>query len=187
MSTNDKNNWVIDRRHSDCQNGDNHIDNVFKYTISSKVSQLKSEIEDLYSNINLSGSADRRQNNEVAFVLPRFNTELAIDKRNYFGKSVNWIGFIEEINSDSFSAKLYDDENSESYEVAEFDVEEVSESDKELLKVGASFYWSVGFATENGQVKKQSLIRFRRRFLEISEFDNIVDESREMSKKMKWD
>jgi len=48
------------------------------------------------------------------------------------------------------------------FEMGRFDLREVSEEDRSLLVEGAVFYWSIGYSRINGQVQKQSNIRFQR-------------------------
>jgi hypothetical protein len=44
-----------------------------------------------------------------------------------------------------------------------FSIEEVSEADRSLISPGAIFYWFIGYEkTEWGQIKRVSLLRFRR-------------------------
>jgi len=87
-----------------------------------------------------------------------------------------------------FTAKLIDKNDQTTFEVAQFDMDEISKGDMELIKLGAISYWSVGFANQNGQISKQSLIRFKRSVaLSISEFDYITDQASELSEKIHWD
>lgn len=65
------------------------------------------------------------------------------------------------IYENSFEAKLVDKNDDSTFEIAEFDFDEISNGDLKLLKVGAIFYWSVGYASQNGQITKQSLLRFK--------------------------
>lgn len=85
-------------------------------------------------------------------------------------------------------AKLEDKYDPTTYEIAEFEVAEVSEDDISLLKLGAIFYWFVGYVNQDGQVFKQSLVRFKRivDFTE-SEIDFIADEANELNNTLIWD
>lgn len=85
-----------------------------------------------------------------------------LNSRKYYRQVQNWQGIVTHINEDSFKAKLYDLSAGGTNEVAEFDLEEVSPSDKSLLYIGSLFYWSVGRYMENGQSFSRSDIRFQR-------------------------
>lgn len=65
-------------------------------------------------------------------------------------------------NEKTFIAKLFDLNIGGTYEMGEFDNEDVSPDDVLLLSTGAIFYWSVGHYMENGQSVKRSDIRFQR-------------------------
>lgn len=128
------------------------------------------------------------ENDRIIGETPKFNDVQIPRFKNYISKSQNWICYVLELSHDSFFAKLEDLNNPNTYETAHFDIDEVSKEDLELLKVGAIFYWSVGYANQNGQVIKQSLIRFKRA-VEITEyeFDEIADETKEIIKDLNWD
>jgi|SRR5271165_802468 len=83
-----------------------------------------------------------------------------------------WVGRVEEVQADRFSAALVDATNSRNpIEQVEFDMREVSESDRSLLAVGATFYWSIGYRhTPGGQVERISSLRFAR-LPRLSELD----------------
>jgi hypothetical protein len=71
-------------------------------------------------------------------------------------------GFVTARSEDSFSARLF--ENSSDYPVveAEFDLEELSETDRELAVEGAPLVWTIGYTYEGSTRKRESLIYLRR-------------------------
>ena len=71
-------------------------------------------------------------------------------------------GFVTGRGEDSFSARLF--ENHCDYPVveAEFDLEELSEIDRELAIEGAPLVWTIGYAYEGSTRKRESLIYLRR-------------------------
>lgn len=75
-----------------------------------------------------------------------------------------WEGEVTAISQDRFTAIIRDRTNrTQPDEEVELPLEEVSPSDRELLEVGAVFYWNIGRErTPYGQVKRVSEIRFRR-------------------------
>ena len=107
---------------------------------------------------------------------------------DYICQSTRWIGYVLEIKENSFTAKLVDIDDNTTYEIADFDKTDVSTFDKDLLTVGAVFYWSVGYANRYGQISKQSLVRFRRSIdLGIAEFDPIIDKAEELNHEIVWE
>ncbi len=120
-------------------------------------------------------------------VLPR-----RIEKSKFFIKdSHNWLGEVIEINEEEneFSAKLIDttDKDTNTYEVAEFSFDDISSGDKDLFQLGALFYWNVGRFVNNGTVKKQSNIIFKRSTsLDPDDFDVILNYADQLSE-IEWE
>src|SRR5450432_3570477 len=73
------------------------------------------------------------------------------DSLNHFSKTQRWVGHISKIGKTDFEAKLEDLTNPGTYEIAEFDLEEISPEDRLLVQRGATFYWSIGYSHDNGQ------------------------------------
>jgi len=76
-----------------------------------------------------------------------------------------WEGYVTNIYEDKFLTNLIDITAKEdtATEEAEFDIDELSESDKDLLKIGAVFRWIIGYERTPAGVKKRvSQIVFRR-------------------------
>lgn len=72
-------------------------------------------------------------------------------------------GTVLTVSSDSFMARLQDKTNQLPEEEAEFPLEEVMPGDRELVEVGAVFYWTIGYERKvYGQQSRSSVIRFRR-------------------------
>jgi len=82
-----------------------------------------------------------------------------------FITSQKWEGTVAAIAEDTFIAKLRDLTNrtSTEQEEAELPKGDISPDDLELFKVGAHFYFSVGYRiSESGSYERSSRIRFRR-------------------------
>jgi hypothetical protein len=75
-----------------------------------------------------------------------------------------WEGEVVRVESDSFVAILRDKTNPNAFaEEVTIDLEEISDSDRELVEPGAIFYWSIGYEVKtDGQRTRASSIRFRR-------------------------
>lgn len=96
-------------------------------------------------------------------------------------------GIVTTITDDIFEARLYEKEDEE-YEIAEFDITDVDPDDMDLFEVGAVFYWTFGHYKIDGQVKKQSEIRFQRIAPILpDEFDEIVDMASDLNNTIIWD
>lgn len=110
---------------------------------------------------------------------------------DYSTNTVSWIGYIDEIdvNEEKFTAKLIDQSDKTTYEIAEFSMDDVSDEDKDLIELGAIFYWSIAREEDvNGQIKNTSLLRFKRSIpLEVKEFDAVTDEINELNCELLWD
>lgn len=106
---------------------------------------------------------------------------------HYSKKTQRWIGYVTEIKENSFFCRLVDLTNQGTEEFAEFDSSEISPEDKLLLQKGAIFYWSIGDTMSNGQLKKESILRFRRNIsLTTDEIDTIEDRAEERFKNVQW-
>jgi len=74
-----------------------------------------------------------------------------------------WEGSVLSINKDSFRAYLIDLEHTNPDEEAEILLDEVSAQDIPLVKLGAIFYWHIGYHEDKvGQRRRVSVLRFRR-------------------------
>lgn len=113
------------------------------------------------------------------------------NRLSYMCESVDWTGYVTEIQEDTFSAKVVEKNKNTTYEIVVFDKKDISLSDLQLLTVGAMFYWSIGYANQGGQVIKQSLIRFKRCAeiddINIQEFDSIIDEAKKLNDSILWE
>lgn len=77
----------------------------------------------------------------------------------------DWEGAVESIGSETFTARLRDSTNKETYasEIAELPIADVSEDDQELLRPGAIFYLTVGRVTRpSGRQDRVGRLVFRR-------------------------
>lgn len=79
-----------------------------------------------------------------------------------FNSLQKWKGYIEEIKESSFCARLDDITNGGTDEFVEIDFKDISPRDHKLIKLGAVFYWNIGYEEKRGQVSKKSIIRFQR-------------------------
>jgi hypothetical protein len=75
-----------------------------------------------------------------------------------------WVGRVERIERDSFTAVVNDAMNSHNPpELVELSFDEISTGDIPMIAVGATFYWSIGYLiTPGGQRERVSSLRFAR-------------------------
>ena len=74
-----------------------------------------------------------------------------------------WEGVVVAMNDDTFTAALVDLSNRTPDEEAEVSFEEVTDDERELVRVGAVFLLSVGYSiSEGGQRSRSAILRFRR-------------------------
>jgi hypothetical protein len=109
--------------------------------------------------------------------------------KSYSLKTQTWQGYVVEIKESTFIAKLDDlTKAGGTYEMAEFELDEVSPGDTNLLKPGAIFYWSVGSSITNGQIKKESMLRFKRvaKWTE-DDYDSAIDLANSWRQSITWD
>lgn len=114
---------------------------------------------------------------DIEFNLPNSSRYFDIYNSKRFSKKIqNWQGVVLTIESDFFTAKMTDLSLGGTYEIGEFDLDDVSPDDLPLLSIGAIFYWSVGHYMENGQSVKRSDIRFQRLItLDFEDIDLVTE------------
>lgn len=71
-------------------------------------------------------------------------------------------GFVTARGEDSFWARLFESNSDYPVIEAEFDLEELSEIDRELAVEGAPMVWTIGYAYDGSTRKRESLIYMRR-------------------------
>lgn len=176
-----KDNWILDAVHSD-KPSENLEEQIVMDSIQSELKKNKNILNNKETDFGV-------ELNNLQFNVPNIFEKVSPNYKNYITKSQNWIGYVIKLTDDSFTAKLEDQNNPTTYELAEFDIEDdVSEGDLELLKPGAVFYWSVGFANQNGQQIKQSFIRFKRALImDESDFDGLMNKADELYDSINWD
>lgn len=123
-----------------------------------------------------------------SFFLPDLPPPYLISEtKSYFTGAQKWIGHVTEIKKHTFKAQLIDLNKTTTYEIGEFELNEVPPEDKELLSIGAAFYWSIGQANINGQIEKKSLIRFQRmKPWSANDYDNALDRANKLFHELNW-
>ena len=84
-------------------------------------------------------------------------------KVDHYRALQEWEGTVDSIGDRTFVARLVDRTSPGPDEEAEFDIDEVSRGDRDLLAPGAIFYWSIGYRdSASGSRSRTSLLTFRR-------------------------
>jgi len=180
-----KDHWALDfpmTEHSD--------KNEYVSFIEDVVSGDLKLINDKNSDILIFDQSDSRKNDFEfeLFAIPEYSKTFAIQKRKYTAKTQKWIGYVIDIKENSFIAHLEELNDSTTYEIGEFDKFEILPDDLPLLSIGSTFYWSIGYLTNNSQRKKESTIKFRRLGnLSVEDFDRIKDKADNLFESINWE
>jgi hypothetical protein len=87
----------------------------------------------------------------------------SFSRKNWFESLQKFEGYVDEVSGkSSFTAVVRHINNEYEDGFVEFDFDDVTPNDWNLIKSGAIFYWNIGFQHSNGVRTKSSLIRFRR-------------------------
>jgi len=73
-----------------------------------------------------------------------------------------WEGFVISVGTSTFLARLVPILGEGPEQEAEIFIEEVDEAEREMLKQGSVFYWSIGYVDRSKGRSRESRIRFRR-------------------------
>lgn len=159
--------------------------NLVKGSINTFLSHKKLEVE-------FSGSFDQegRDTFEVSDDLKKVYYDQMLTNvkylKNYSRTLQSWKGIIVELFDEHFICELEDLTNGGTKEIAQIELSNVSPDDKELVEIGASFYWNIGIKMNNGQLTKESIIRFQRIISWDSEdFDEAADRAAELFQNLK--
>ena len=102
-----------------------------------------------------------------------------------------WQGTVIEIINDEniFIAELKDLTNDQNpVQTGEFLIDDISDDDRDLFKIGAVFYWHICYAdTIQGQRERKSIIRFQRKPLwDKDEIENARKDAIKIGKAFGW-
>jgi hypothetical protein len=110
------------------------------------------------------------------FKFPTLSNHYDIVQKKFSKKVQRWQGVVTKFDNSTFEARLKDLTNGGTDEIAILEINDISPEDKELLSVGAVFYWSAGYHMDNGQIYKRSDIRFQRLItLDSEEFESALN------------
>lgn len=176
LNSNNKGNWIDDNLltggNQDNQRFDIYSNAIGRYAGELQLFQAEDKTNDI-NDLNL---------DLPVLQLPEFNRTFdIINAKKYSKKIQSWEGIVLSVKDDTFIARLYDLTEGGTDEVGEFEMDDISPDDLELLSEGSLFYWSVGHYMENGQSVKRSDLRFQR--LITLDFDDIEETKINIEKK----
>ena len=97
-----------------------------------------------------------------------------ISSKGTFSYDFKWEGIVTNINESVITSRLIESNSSEE-DVLEYPLSDIPEDDLELVEIGAIFNFYVGYSNSNGTVKNSDLIKFRRKKIDRSDIDDILD------------
>ena len=157
-------------------------------------SSIKNWVAEDVSEYEISSSRFRniQEEFEKALAVKDYQTDLVSRDikylRNYSTTLQSWKGVVVEIKEDFFVAELDDLTNGGTKEIADIELFSVSPDDRKLVSVGASFYWNIGYKMNNGQITKESLIRFQRMIdWNEDDYDQAADRASELFENINFD
>ncbi|GMU60013.1 MAG: hypothetical protein AMXMBFR34_17760 [Myxococcaceae bacterium] len=109
------------------------------------------------------GTEDVQPNPAPAVVARLATSPYRVSSPTRFDLRQQWEGIVAAVSGDTFTATLKDlTDPAVTEESAELFLEDVGESDRNLVEPGAVFYWSVGYEDTPRGRERKSIIRFRR-------------------------
>lgn len=91
-----------------------------------------------------------------------FDLPLPRPPQIFFNALQKWEGVVTEVRQDTFLSRLVPMVGEGSDQEAEIYVEEIDQEDRELIELGAVFYWTIGYLDRPSGRMRASAIRFRR-------------------------
>lgn len=146
--------------------------------INDAVTEFSKQRSERNNNLIFSGSVqpDNEPGQLREIVTKLVDASKPFQTNNYFLSLQKWKGFVTKLNEQTFEVRLEDSTSQGTYEIAEFENREVSPGDRELLQIGAAFYWSIGYSYNGNQIEKKSVIRFQRlNNWSEEEYDEAID------------
>ncbi|MBN2357074.1 hypothetical protein JXO59_13235, partial [candidate division KSB1 bacterium] len=104
--------------------------------------------------------------------------------RERFRAIQKWIGYVDQVFDDTFSARLEPIKASGESLDAEIYIEEIQPEDHKFIRPGAVFYWSIGYLDKPDGRSRISYLRFRRDPIKIWVDQSRIQEKTEQLKKL---
>mgnify|MGYP003650079115 CR=1 FL=1 len=186
IETTNRDHWVLENNNDYTQEQHALSDNFAEFYKEA----IESEVKLKTKNLAIAESSSFKQfdlglddqESKISTDIPnpvRYN--LGSNSGTSFRLSKQWIGHVESVTSEHIIAKIKDVRIKEEYQEAIIDLDEIDESDLELVEEGAAFYWSLGVEKRAGRTQNISEIRFQRLpNYSVEEFDEALDQGNYM-------
>ncbi|HKI47493.1 MAG TPA: hypothetical protein VKA08_19335 [Balneolales bacterium] len=123
---------------------------------------------------------DRPSENESIDYLKNKSLE---NEQEYLVTIQKWKGHITKLFKTSFLAELDDLTAGGTKEVTEFENREVYPSERELIGIGAVFYFYIAYRIRMGTLRKESVLKFQKPIeWKVSDFDDAIDRAGRLAK-----
>lgn len=119
-------------------------------------------------------SAETLMENCKALKADSLDHDYDISSKGTFSYDFKWEGIVTDINESVIITRLIESITSEE-DILEYPLSNIPEDDLELVEIGALFNFYVGYSNSNGTVKNSDLIKFRRKKIDGSDIDDILD------------
>lgn len=185
-STQDIGQWTRDYNPTELST-ESYANAIVAGSIISRVNRDVRILENIDSDQIIPGSYENENTEQADF--SKVKTLYGFkDASHYSKKTQRWIGYVLTVEGNTFKSRLEDLTTPGTDEVSEFEISDISPEDRELLQRGAVFYWSIGETMSNGQLKKESIIRFKRSApFSSRDIDRMEDRAEFILKTVSWD
>lgn len=180
-------NWILEEQLSEVIDNNDFKNNIYK-NLDNEIYQKVKDIE-----INISDSEYNFVKNIDLENLPLYLSEGITAKKinsylQFTRNTQQWIGHVIEIKGNYFKAKLEDYSRPGTFEIGNFNINQDAFDEREMVKLGAVFYLSVGYNISKGTYAKQKLIRFQRlvNWTE-EEYNAALDRADDLNSNIKWE
>lgn len=191
MNTNSNNHWALDTPFTQGLHENNNEIEASLCILRNKLTNYKDVDPSFEQDFEQDKVIDARikSADEVVSKVINFHANYQILGTRLYSKNIQkWKGHVISVEGDTFKAKLNDLIEKGTHEIGEFELAEVSQEDRSLVKNGAAFYWSLGYSLRGGQVTKESVIRFQRILIwDQEDYDEAEDRAEDLYNSISWE
>jgi hypothetical protein len=178
-------NWVLSESISEIK-GNEASDDFLLSKVNKEISLKAKEIE----NRSLSENDEKVEidlHSLPLYIPETLNVNKISASLNHTYMTQRWVGHVIEIKDKKFKARLEDLTQPGTSEIGVFDIQDAFD-EKDMIKLGAIFYFSVGYEVSRGQYSKQKFLRFQRLSeWTVTDYDNAIDRAARIDSNLKWE
>ena len=177
-------NWVLSESISQIK-GNETSNELLLSKVNEEISLKAQEVERESLSKN-EGKAEIDLQSLPLYIPETLNTKKISGSLNHTYMTQRWVGHVIEIKNNQFKARLEDLTQPGTSELGLFDIEDTFD-EKEMIKLGAIFYFSIGYEVRRGQYTKQRFLRFQRLSeWTVTDYDNAIDRAARIESNLKW-